>query len=300
MSAFAFERTAFQQGAFYTGYDYRLTADAGTYSLTGTSIPLRFGRSIFPLAGAYAVTGNAASLRADRQFPATAGGYQGQYSYVGFTAHFLRTYVVKVISGIYNVSGQNAALVATRQFPSAGAAYTLTGKNARLATSRRIGVTSGSYSQTGYDVAFSATRAMYPSPGSYSYLGNNARVAADRQLAAATDSYALTGQAVSFRSGFNLFALPGQYAFNGYDAALVHGYWINAGQNAQYTVTGSAARLLQSSYFYTDSEVIYVPDQVRTMAVLPEERYILVPPKPVLEEYAEDRTVEAEARIRAS
>ena len=94
MSAFAFERTAFQQGAFYTGYDYRLTADAGTYSLTGTAIPLRRGRSIFPTAGSYTLTGFNASLRADRQFPATVGGYQGQYSYAGFTAHFLEQDIV--------------------------------------------------------------------------------------------------------------------------------------------------------------------------------------------------------------
>ena len=56
-------------------HDHRLGADAGSFTLTGTAAGLEYGRKLAAASGAYSVAGTAVSLEYGRRLGAAAGSY---------------------------------------------------------------------------------------------------------------------------------------------------------------------------------------------------------------------------------
>ncbi len=121
---FAFQTNAFQTGPVVT----TLTADAGSYTLTGQDILFLSGNRVDLLAGSYTFTGQPASLVREYSLLSDAGSYTftGQastltygkkitasgtsYTLTGKAAVLLQTHTDNFAPGFYPVSGQNASL----------------------------------------------------------------------------------------------------------------------------------------------------------------------------------------------
>jgi hypothetical protein len=117
-------------------------------------------------------------------------------------------------------------------------------------------------------------------------------------LDAESGMYTQTGYTSALMYGRGVAAEPYSYAINGNPAALVWDRVIIT-QPGNYTIDGFSARLYQSSFFYTDSEIIYVPEELHTLVLDCENRLIAVPAGAAVEELAEYRESAVEARMRS-
>lgn len=134
------------------GGGYTLTADAGVFTLTGTSVTLTAQRKVTAGAESYALTGNAAGLTVQRKLMAEAGAYM--------------------------LTGAVAGLTAQRKLVAGGGAYTLTGNDATLTYTPVSGVTytltaeAGSYTLTGNTTVLQVSRKLTAEAAAYILTGN--------------------------------------------------------------------------------------------------------------------------------
>lgn len=106
-----------------TATHYTLTAEAGSYSMTGQSVGLRAARKMAAAPDSYALTGQAADLKFGRKISAGAGAYA--------------------------LTGQDAVLRAIRKMAAEGGSYALTGYDANLVIGKHYILTAeaGSYGE---------------------------------------------------------------------------------------------------------------------------------------------------------
>lgn len=128
---------------------YTLTADSGTYSLTGQSANTLYARIMAAGQGTYALTGVDALL-------VRAGSYQfaadpGSYTLVGSNA--LVDIAMNAEAGTYALTGQDATLTYTvlsnRTLTADAGTYALTGQNAGMLYGRILTAEMGLYALTG-------------------------------------------------------------------------------------------------------------------------------------------------------
>lgn len=113
-----------------------LTADPGTYTLTGSAATLTAARNFSADSGQYLLTGSAATLSIGRNLSAASGAYvltgqsagltrtynlsagSGTFNLTGASATFLYSRVLRGDPGIYTIDGYAATLTAVTVFPS--------------------------------------------------------------------------------------------------------------------------------------------------------------------------------------
>lgn len=165
--------------------NYSLTADVGTYNLTGidatlTYTPASVNYSLTADAGAYALTGFDAGLTFARRLLADAGSY----SLTGINATLVYVpgggaYTLTADTGAYSLTGNDAGLTFARSMTADVGSYTLNGVDAGLLVGRRLTADAGVYSLAGVDAAL-----IYTALGPTAYA-----------LTAETGSYVLSGNA---------------------------------------------------------------------------------------------------------
>jgi hypothetical protein len=89
---------------------YTLTADHGTYAVSGQTANIFKNKLITAGQGNYSITGQAATIT-----HTTAGGYtlvadKGDYTYTGQTATLKRSKLIAANSGTYSIAGQSATV----------------------------------------------------------------------------------------------------------------------------------------------------------------------------------------------
>jgi hypothetical protein len=172
---------------------------------------------------------------------------------------------------------------------------------------------------SGKTVAFSATRKFYLNTTSYTQTGNSALFTYVRKLISDYGIISLTGNSNTFQRGVSISAVSGTYQQAGGLVTFTHNYPFNLG-TINYLSNGYAARLYESTFFYTDSEIIYVPQEINTILIDPavvdagitievpfevqtatldyEDRTIIIPVNDNIEELTEYRESLAESRLR--
>jgi hypothetical protein len=181
------------------GPTYTLTADSGSFALTGQAAGLSFNRTLAADSGSFALTGQDAALLQNRVLASDSGAFAlaGQDA----TPTFSR--VLSAASGSYALAGQDATLTYT---PISGATYTLAaasgsfalaGQGAVLLQNRSLAADSGSFALTGQDATLARGYMMPAQSGDYSVAGQDAALIASRRLAADSAAFALTGQSVT-------------------------------------------------------------------------------------------------------
>jgi hypothetical protein len=133
---------------------FSVTANTGSYAVTGSNANLLYGRKLIANTGFYAVTGFNANLLYGRKFSAETGVYAitgfdanlfynrklisdtGSYAITGFAATLTKTtaggYSINAESGTYALTGFSANLLTTRLLLAAPGSYAVTGFNATL------------------------------------------------------------------------------------------------------------------------------------------------------------------------
>ena len=174
-----------------------LTADSGTYTLTGTAVTLKVGRKLAADSGSYAITGTDVSLKLGRKLTAESGTYTVNGTDVSIKAGRK----LAADSGTYALTGTDVTL--TYQ-PAGGytlaldsGSYTLTGTAATLKVARTLAADSGTYALTGTDVTLTRGFKITADSGTYTVTGSNVAFTRTYRLPADSGSYALSGSPVS-------------------------------------------------------------------------------------------------------
>lgn len=156
------------------GPTYTLTAESGTFALTGAAAGLIRGRRLQADAGSFALTGAAATLAYGRRLVADAG----TYTLTGAAAGLIYNRRLDAASGAFTFTGADATLIYTPvggyTLVAESGSFTFTGQPASLVYGRRLQADAGSYALTGADVSFRYNRRLVADAGAYSLAGSDA------------------------------------------------------------------------------------------------------------------------------
>jgi hypothetical protein len=122
-----------------------VTADAGSYTLTGGAATFKRDLVVQGAAGSFALTGVAASLLASRLLTADAGAY----ALTGYSSTLIHDDVIYAGAFAFHYTGNDAGLITDRILTSDAGAYSITGGAADLLKALVITGDAGSYALTG-------------------------------------------------------------------------------------------------------------------------------------------------------
>lgn len=169
----AFRRHVFTGVPAAGGVSYTLTADSGSFTITGAAADLDADRKLVASSGTFTLTGTDVSLIAGLSLAAE--------------------------SGTFTLTGTAADLDADRKLTAASATFTLTGTAADLDADRKLTAASGTFTLTGTAVDLDADRKLTAASGTFTLTGTDVTLTYDAgaTLTAESAAYVLTGTAVT-------------------------------------------------------------------------------------------------------
>lgn len=223
---------------------YTLTAQGGSYSLTGGSAILKRSKYIGATGGSYSLTGQQATITW------TAGAVN---------------YAFTLLGGTYALTGSNAVVSRNRKLTSIGGSYSLVGANATLLRSKRLVSSGGSYAYTGQSATLKRSKYLLSSGGSYTINGSQAVITRSRLLTAQGGTYTYQGAQATITYGalasaYTLTCLGGSYAVAGASAQILRSKRI-AAVGGSYSISGQSLTLLRSKILVGSGGVYTITGQ---------------------------------------
>lgn len=198
------------------------SSSSHTWSIAGVTLKAAGGApTLTAEQGSYALTGQAAALRAGRLLAAA----QGTYNLTGHAAGLALGRKVAAAQGSYALTGNAAALVAARRLAAGQGSYALNGQDVTLlydSSDAQLVAEAGSYALSGQAANLRAARTLLAAAGSYALTGQAARLARDARLVLEAGGYTLTGQAAALAAPSKLAADVGVYTLTGQPALLIY------------------------------------------------------------------------------
>ena len=179
--------TLLQSGGAASGA-YTLTAQGGSYTLTGASASISRNRVLTAQGGSYS--------------------YTGQQVTITYTPGAVN-YTLTAQGGAYSLAGQQAVIKRDRNLTASGGAYSLAGAQATLLRSKQIVAQGGAYALAGSSATLLRSRLLTASGGTYALTGQGAVLNRDRYLSAVGGSYTLNGQTITISKSGAYWPLPG-------------------------------------------------------------------------------------------
>lgn len=230
------------------GGNTTLTANTGTFAITGVATGLKRGLKTAGATGSYAITGQTAGLKTGRKVAANTGAV----AITGQTANFLRTYLLAADTGSVLITGQTAGLRAGTGISALHGAFAITGQNAGLKTGLKLQASAGSYAISGQDADLIYTPSgisytLTANTGTINLTGHSAILAKASRLIASLGTYAITGQSVGLSSGRKVSANQASYQISGQDVTFSiggSGAYSLLAEAGQFDINGKSAELL--------------------------------------------------------
>jgi hypothetical protein len=197
-----------------------LSADSGSFAITGTAANLEYGREVLAGAGSYTFSGTDATLARGKSLAAEAGAF----AYTGQDASLEYGREVQADAGSYVITGQDASLEYGREVLALAGSFTVTGADASLEWGREAAAEAGSFTLNGVDASLEYGRELAAGAGSYAFTGVDATLTKSTigvySLAAESGSFSFSGTDANLEYGRELTADAGFYAFTGTEADL--------------------------------------------------------------------------------
>jgi len=277
---------------------YSLTADVGSYTITGQTAQVLKSSLLTADNGSYTSTGQAATITwtpvTGYEITADAGSYTiaGQAA----TITYLQNFAVTADAGAYSVTGQAATLLKTNILVAEQGTYTQTGQDATVfygVPPRRASLlmedgsfllqeddsklltepveymvisNNGTITITGQSADLSRSYNVAVDAGSYTLTGQTATVIKTTILNASSGTYSVTGQSATILRDVLLTAQHGTYPVTGQDATIVQDY-VLPGDSGTYSTTGQSATIKQDYVLTADSGTYSVSGQVASVYV---------------------------------
>lgn len=238
--------------ATYTALNhYTLTAETGSFTLTGISAGLRATRRLTANTGTFTLSGIAAGLRASRKLTAATGAF----TLTGIAANLRAARIIAAATGTFTLTGQDATLTY-----GGGTECTLLQETGDVllqenddsiliedcsngpAGAYTLTADAGTFTLTGVEAGLRADRLLTAETDTFTLTGIDAGLRADRLLSAGTGSYTLTGVSAGLTRGYTLTAEVGSYTLTGVSAGLTVDRRLVA-EPGTFTLTGQDASL---------------------------------------------------------
>lgn len=197
--------------------DYTLTAETGTFALSGKATDFFTQYAIATTPGAFTLLGQEASIPAARLLTASTSSFTVD----GSDAGLFRQYAVSAAPGAFAVAGAAANVLAN---------YLLTG-------------TTADFALTGDQVGLFRQLRLPCTVGEFTLSGNTANFYRQLRLACLSGAFDVAGTATPLLASYLLEAETGAYALEGQNAPLSVRYKVTA-QTAGFTLSGPAAAIL--------------------------------------------------------
>jgi hypothetical protein len=167
---------------------YTLTADAGSFSLTGAAANLYLGHVLAADPGAFALTGADASLF--KGFTLAADG--GTFALTGADATLNAARRLPADSGSFSVVGTDASLLRGYALSAGGTAFAFAGSDALLQSSRRLVADAGAFAVAAADAALNAALRLDAGGATFAFAGADAALSLGYRLSCESGSFTLT------------------------------------------------------------------------------------------------------------
>lgn len=221
---------------------HTLTADPGSFTITGTTASLERGLKVSADAGGVAVTGTNATLA--RGYPLSADA--GAFTITGTDATFDREVKITADPGSVTVTGTAASLEVGYKVAADEGSVLITGTDATLvytdAGDPVLTAEAGSVAITGTDASLEKGSKVSAEAGAFTTIGTAASLEADRKVSADSGSVAVTGTVAALERGLKVTAEAGSYAVTGTAASLEADRRVTAEVGA-VEITGTDAAL---------------------------------------------------------
>lgn len=215
-------------GHFYSAFDHALTPGEIARWARDPFAPFRMGRrrvvvsadtTLTADAGSYTVSGSAADLLRSL----ILSGDAGSYTVSGATASLLRSKLLSADAGTYSVAGQAADLLRALLLTGDAGSYTLTGAAATLAVSGDTTLTAeaGSYSVSGSPADLLRALQMGADAGAYTTSGQSADLLRALVMAAESGTLQVTGAQADLLRDLLMDAEAGTLTLTGEAATLI-------------------------------------------------------------------------------
>lgn len=224
------------------GGAFSITADAGSYTITGTAVTTKRGRKVAADSGSYAITGTAVTTRKGWVVSALSGSY----AITGTAVTLRQTRLVTAASGSYSITGTDVTLTKTaaKSVVADAGSYAITGTAVNFRKTHLVSANTGNYSITGTAVTLTllANKRVVADAGNYNITGTAVTLRQTRLITAAAGSYVITGTAVNLNVGKKVSALSGSYAITGTAVTFLQSRNVVA-STGNYSLTGSNVTL---------------------------------------------------------
>jgi hypothetical protein len=188
---------------------YDITANSGSYSLTGQSAVVTYNPNRSAVFDSH--------VFGFSPFAAVPFAY---------TPPQLNNYTITALNGTYALTGQSVTITKSRLITANNGTYALTGQAITLTKSRLIVASNGTYALTGRTITITKSRLITASSGSYSLNGQTAvisyAVPGRYELTALVGAYALAGQTATLARSRLLSPAYGVYSLTGYAADITY------------------------------------------------------------------------------
>lgn len=196
---------------------FELTAESGTYALTGTDATPQYNRLVVADGTTYAVTGTDATPQYNRLVVASGG----VYALSGTAATPTYNRLVVASGGTYSLAGTAATPKYNRLVVASGGTYILSGTAATPAFNRLVTASGGTYALSGAAATLIDKRILIASGGSYVLTGSAATPKYNRLVIASGGLYSLSGSPTTFPRTTGNTGGGGGYAY-GYRTSPWH------------------------------------------------------------------------------
>lgn len=173
---------------------YTISANPGSYMLSGADTP--FIRALFMSAapGAYTINGADTTMDVGRFIYADPGSY----ALTGADTPFVRALVVAADPGAYALTGANTSIARSLIMSGSPGSYALTGADSLFQRGFVVSAAPGSYSLSGANTAFIRAMTMSAAPGAYLLSGADTPIYTARLMSADAGSYSINGEDVTW------------------------------------------------------------------------------------------------------
>lgn len=229
------------------GPTYTLTADAGTFALTGQAANLLRSYPLAASTGTFTLAGQSANVL--RAYLLTAEA--ASYAVTGSAANVLRGFALSAAAATFALTGTDTSLAAARTVSAEAGAFVHSGQDVTLQAARWLGVDAGVFDLTGGDAGLTYTAlnsySLVADAGTLALTGTDAALSLARLLPADSGAFVLTASDAALTytplGSYSLVAAVGSFTATGHDAALTVARTLPA-ETTAYTQTGTEVVLL--------------------------------------------------------
>ena len=188
------------------GGGFTLTADEGSFGLTGEA------------------AGFLRSLR--------LGAGQGSFTLTGEAASFVKALRLAAAQGGFVLSGEDASFLKALRLAAAQGGFVLSGEAASLLASRLLTAADGNFALSGEGAVFSVTNLFVAGEGGFALSGQSAGFLRALRLVAARGAFALAGEDAGLLTTGNFIGGEGGFTLSGEAIGFILSRVIGAGVGA--------------------------------------------------------------------